>query len=195
MERQFGFSSAITAQCGYWVVPPRVSVCVCGGINSTKIKTIDNWESKQCWNIGLTEGLFSPASVIILHMLTTGREQQPWYLTNIGPAIHLPDGQNEQRRTCRPHACTMRSFCYKRHTPQHLFNMLSSSGKAIIPCNYVANPRTRTFSHKAYTTTQDKICTVCSRTTHRNMEPWPWGYGKTDSWCFWSMWASEKPHS
>lgn len=34
-------------QCGFWVVHLWVSICVCGGINSTKIKTIDNWESKK----------------------------------------------------------------------------------------------------------------------------------------------------
>lgn len=78
-----------------------------------------------------------------------------------------------QRRTCRPHACTLRSFRYKRHTPQHLSNMLSSSGKAIIPVTMWPIPELE-LSHIKPTPQHRTKSALCAPEPHT--ETWSHGH-------------------
>lgn len=86
----------------------------------------------------------------------------------------------------------MVSLPQKAHAPEPFqHGVISQQGLHFVQlCGPI---ETRTFSHEAYITAQDRICTVCSRNKHRKTGPWWWGWGKThsDGWCFWSIWISE----
>lgn len=186
MERQFGFSRAITVQCGYWVVPPWVSVCVCGGINSTKIKTIDNWESKK--------------------MLKYWADWVPIFPSKCYYPAHANNWAGTATLISHQHWASHSCARWTKWTAQdllttcvHLEVFPLQEAHATAPFQHAVIfwpiPELKLSHIKPTPQHRTKSALCAPGTAHRKMEPWSWGYGKTDSWCFWSTWTSEKPHS